>query len=1683
MKKILFSDKNKSNSPKKNSLFDFNFKSKYKKYNNNLDILEYNKSSRNNNINDDCSIKISNAYNNINLMLSSCLESIRAEDTEENIQAPLFKSLLKKNEKNFKFKSALKDSLKEKSNFNKSQTLSNSNILMKSSDDNILNNLNLEKEKKKCEKRISLRSINNKASKNKLVFSFSKNNISLFSPKRSQTRKHPQQNLAFNQKKPEFDINKEEIVIKSESKKNRSATKIQVINNWEKEKEEKEKEKEINNFISSNLLSNYEMSPKSLKKPIKSNRKNLFNYKNYKTSKSLIISCKNLANRDNLSNEKKSTKNLKIRKQASTSKSVNKNSLINEIDKNQLSSKTNKKSISRKSNSLVIPYKNFQNFIKSPRKAMLENSTKYNGKEKLTILTLNEIGNKIRKTIIEFDLEKLKKDLYDFENNQFSEIINNLPKKDKENKKSNINSKFNINQTDYKYKCKTLINNKNDLLNQKKIEENIDNKFQHKYRKLFLSKKVYDSLDDEEMGEEEIDSFYLSPSSYTVYIIDLFVLIYSLTQLFYLPYYLAYYQNICKNNFLSLKAFLLFSSELIYIIDLISGFFRAYYNFEEVLIRNNIDICINYLTGWFFFDLCEAIPFYIILYFLSNKSHENMDYYLSYSGNNSLYYSFLIFKILKVFKVFTNNRALNRIVQFFNRNDFFYNWKGVFYTLLVTLSSLHFCSCYFIFLGKNTYPGWIVLSNLQESNFYHIYIAALYYLMTTLTTVGYGDILASGKYERFYQIILLIVGTCTYSWILTFISNYIKKNNEKYIDFENKLKILGDIKFNYPNLDKDLYERVLRYLNYNKSEHKYNIQNILDSLPSSLQNNLIVEMYKPIIRNFHFFKYFDNSEFFVKIVTSLKPILSMKDDILVQEGDFIEDIIFIKKGILTLEILFDLESPKESAEGHLNMTAVNSFNNISKYDTRKTVLESKLNNSVSMASKNSRMNLSKINSKFVTSEKKINNKKAMKIIDLRKNEHFGDVLMILNERSPLTVKVKSKKAELFFLQKTDATEISNQYPNIWKRIVNKSLYNMKQIKNLIKKKIMHFCELNDIWINPELKKKYLEENEINTANNIIIIDKKIEKNKSTKTKKYSPKKKIESIIYEEDENFDSMCNTYVLNEKNIKKDKNKRISSKYLSSNTLKSQFKSNDNLNLPNVSYNLQKKNLRNFSISNNSSINQFNKNDLLISRNSDKSKKPNSNIDAIKKEKMANEFEDNQEKKTSSKNNSVCNLNNMISMIDEKIKTSKGQINNFNINIFTPKTVQIPINQINNNRPLSESKEISKNDINYDKDNNSEEINEELYFDEKIEISILKNDISLNNCDKNNDFIYPNSKKLLEKRNDLNIKKLLDNNKNDENNENIQINNNANNEIKNSSIKCNVMDKFKFLDNTKNISFAIYSIYENINKLSSYKYQKDSLLRQKTKTFIIKNCTQNLQSLEKPIEINTKSTLENNISTQNNINFGPLNKNNSAIYRSREVDDALIKNKNSKKKKFFSIDNGKVSPIKRIKTNDFNKFKKNKNFSAFKNKNNKTILNLNHTNIISDYEDDKDMNFYHKLKTFRKGQKNKEREKDKEVSTLSKKVDLKERISQNIESNKQNLNNPEEYFSGFFKNILINRKTPKNVKAFNNKKKFMIKNKKDNNIESTTKNKNTYFDFEGIHNIRRNSTLNNDNKTSFKI
>ena len=123
----------------------------------------------------------------------------------------------------------------------------------------------------------------------------------------------------------------------------------------------------------------------------------------------------------------------------------------------------------------------------------------------------------------------------------------------------------------------------------------------------------------------------------------------------------------------------------------------------------------------------------------------------------------------------------------------------------MVLSSINYTSCIYIFIGRNSFPNWIFQAKLNNESFLNIYITAIYIIVMALTTVGYGDITYYSFSELIFQLLILNIGIFGYSWVVSFISNYIQKINGKSAEFEKKLSIIDGIKRTNPNFPNDLY--------------------------------------------------------------------------------------------------------------------------------------------------------------------------------------------------------------------------------------------------------------------------------------------------------------------------------------------------------------------------------------------------------------------------------------------------------------------------------------------------------------------------------------------------------------------------------------------------------------------------------------------------------------------------------------------------------------------------------------------------------------------------------------------------------------------------------------------------------------------------------------------------------------
>ena len=645
-----------------------------------------------------------------------------------------------------------------------------------------------------------------------------------------------------------------------------------------------------------------------------------------------------------------------------------------------------------------------------------------------------------------------------------------------------------------------------------------------KYRELQRKGIVYDSLD--EYNDDDISTFFIHPDSKYLKILDCLVTFCVLYNLIEIPFFLGSHEIYCRiGSYLSFSNIIELIIDFIYLVDFFIHFFVGFYNNEDVLQTNLLDIIINNLEGWFIIDLMGVIPFKTLFTIYDTKC-QDISFLSSYKYQNQFYYLFICFRLMKTLRL-SNNKFLQHCDEILDKYEHYNNHLGFYLGFVIFCLTIHIVTCILIFIGKNDYPSWIINFNFAEYDFPNLYFIGIYYIITTVTTVGYGDLTCVTPKEKVFGILVEIVGIIGYSWVVSSISNYVKSKSDAEEEYFKKYQILSKIKMTYNDFSDDLFERIDRYLKH-KQNNEEQEKNLIEELPISLKNSLVYSMYEPIIENFIFFKNFDNKDFIVKVIFCFKPILAIRNDILIKDGDFVEDIIFVKRGKLSLELPIKINPYNPEPENNGINSVTTNYSNGNQMKTQSTKFVGMSNNYTTNEEE--------------SEEEEIIEYQNLKILDIRKNEHFGDVLMLSNERSPLTAIVKSRKAELFYLNKKDALEISTSYPQIWTKIQKKSIFNMKQIKRLMGKVVKIFqnsygiTSVKDEISNSDISKSEYELQPIPTMSE--INESMIGSKKNSKIKNNSLVHNLKTIeedtfVEEESENSISLSSKSKSSELNV----------------------------------------------------------------------------------------------------------------------------------------------------------------------------------------------------------------------------------------------------------------------------------------------------------------------------------------------------------------------------------------------------------------------------------------------------------------------------------------------------------------------------------------------------------------------
>ena len=1237
--------------------------------------------------------------------------------------------------------------------------------------------------------------------------------------------------------------------------------------------------------------------------------------------------------------------------------------------------------------------------------------------------------------------------------------IPKLKIKDNENSENKNNEKGKVKKTDIK-NIKSL-----------------NSKISAKYRKIQKIKNLYDSMDDHE-SDEDIEGDVINPETKYILIFDLLIIILYIYTFFIITINLSTTKCFCSYNNNIFNDIIFYFTDILYILDLIISFFRSFYNFEYKLIKVNRLIIKNYLTGDFFLDLLEAIPIFSISKYLC---FNNSNYYNCYEYEMASLFIFLktasMIKVFKIIKILgrKKNQALDNFLELISENYTIERTSLLIIDSLLFIGIIHCFVCFHIFIGKHSYSNWILQTSAENESLYYIYIESLYFLITTLTTVGYGDITCHSFGERIFHILLLAVGSIFYSYIISTIGNYIKNDSHAKIKYNNDLNILENIRIAYPNMPFKLYKNINKYLeSKSSSQEKYDVNLLIDTLPFTLKNTILFTMYKSVIKNFKFFKNNDNSEFIARVLTNFIPVISKKNEFLIYEGEIVEEIIFIKDGRISLNAAINLEDPSKSIDKYFNekfspftsdeerklLESRLNDNNLNKsayvsvmkgditYDTAKTKINNAFktikNNlpsddkSVFLLNNNYQNNDSNELGKFDINGGAIKNEDGnyqyLKIIDIRKNEHFGCVFMTLKKPCPLSLQVKSKFAEFYFFKKEEAIATSKSYPNIWKKLYRKEFHNLRAIKNMTFNALKKYIEINqlllDLNLDDHIGKNDLTINDLNELEKSLFSDKSLlnplhqASRKSISGKKELQKYKTMNSEFDKKQKRLSLGGIYVQNQKD-------RLSS-------LKNKYKGG-NLYSNSIIYTNKDKLLKLVSLGSNNSpffpnkkpknprvvhfadeLSNRNKNERFLNDISFHNKNNTS------KELYTTEDNDNEKKSKINKNRTKS----------EKLKKLKNILTKFKNNLKNQKYEEYETKKTFSNQ---KSNEIGVSNFQRKK-------------------GILKDNKS------NDQLRYDIKYRLIENSNNKLINIQKNNNKCDDSL--IQDLKNICNEETNFSF-CSIKDEKNFnledLSISNDINLEIVSSYENLNKISKGKYIYDYFIQNKIKVKIKKYYNIEKSINEDSLSLNSlylsSDSKENNkLNKRKSSNLKKTNKKNKSKKSSKKklikknyISQKVVGNQkevvkiNKKEKKCYD------SEIKsKIKAKKSNKSKENQisNNITFKND---TSQNLSPQNSIKVNLSSNNIDFNNNSSNFSK--KN------------TKNIFQDESFDIDIKENKHVYNiNEAEYEI----NKNINKSNIPNIFYNNNT----------NNIINNNSNKNIYLN----NNIYKKKSGNNKNKKNSK-
>jgi CRP-like cAMP-binding protein len=312
--------------------------------------------------------------------------------------------------------------------------------------------------------------------------------------------------------------------------------------------------------------------------------------------------------------------------------------------------------------------------------------------------------------------------------------------------------------------------------------------------------------------------------------------------------------------------------------DVVLNFRTSYADRDDAVIMDQKAIARKYLKSWFLLDFCSSVPFDLITAGLLPSLAPAR--FLKFGKIAKV---MKLLRISKMMKVFAGSEIGERMEEL-NTSKAKQTMVRVLKLAAYTFVLSHWLACFGAAVDDthldSYFAGFGIMPTAPQK-----YLAAMYLALTTLTTVGYGDITPVSDQERAYAMLSMVIGGAFYGYTIGTLTSMISDMDRNARAYHDRMDLIQSWLDRHDEVDKGLRKRIRKYFKVSlATKSVIDDVSIISELSPELRADTAFYIVHHNVRHNAMFKPFTNSAL-AQIVEILHKHYTLRSEYVVKEGD------------------------------------------------------------------------------------------------------------------------------------------------------------------------------------------------------------------------------------------------------------------------------------------------------------------------------------------------------------------------------------------------------------------------------------------------------------------------------------------------------------------------------------------------------------------------------------------------------------------------------------------------------------------------------------------------------------------------------------------------------------------------------------------------------------------------------